>query len=413
MTISTALSQVATAAALSAPASEELVSQDIAVPPSAAVVISASMSPYAEEPTLLPGAAAAVAAVANAGFWAPTQHYVGRLSNEGETMGMHYPAIRTANSFTLPCGRLLDNRNHYHFALPLAADTKSTLVNGDKHGAAGAGRCRRSSIELDDQPTDDEKAALFEALIRLAANKHVNLTSAALHLPVSLRSLPYWARASGKRRCIVYLEPRRKTPLYSAIEEFFRASAEIFGHTEAHQYHPHSSMTGFIDIDDETIGPGQPSGQVLVKIAAYLQNLVSRERSKEGFRVPCTKSISTAYDYPHDGTHKIEVKLDTPELFRRISDGIVAAVPQAKIRAKRMGHISLAYYNKHVKTDNLMSTAKAKRLDDLARSIICAPGSGVYDPDLNHWDIAFYELAFKSTVLSAPHRFNQIARWQL
>ncbi|KAJ1721266.1 hypothetical protein LPJ53_004183 [Coemansia erecta] len=409
MTISTALSQVATAAALSASVGDDLVSHDIVVPPSAAAVLSASMSPYAEEPALLPGAAA----VANAGFWAPTGHHVARLSNESETMGMHYPAIRTANSFTLPYGRLLDHHNHHHIALPFGAETKSTLVAEEKHVAAGTGLVRRTSSEHSDQRTDDERAAVFEALIKLAASSHVHFANATLHLPVSLRGLPYWARASGQRRCIVYLEPRRKTPLYSAIEEFFRASAEVFGHTEAHQYHPHSSMTGFIDIDDGIIGSGQPSGQVLVKIAAYLQTLISRERSKEGFRVPCTQSVSTAYDYPHEGTHKIEVKLDTPELFRKISDGIVAAVPQAKIRAKRMGHISLAYYNKHVKTDNLMSTEKAKKLDDLARSIICAPGSGVYDSDLNHWDIALYELAFKSTVLSAPHRFNQIARWQL
>ncbi|KAJ1843863.1 hypothetical protein LPJ57_009638, partial [Coemansia sp. RSA 486] len=125
-------------------------------------------------------------------------------------------------------------------------------------------------------------------------------------------------------------------------------------------------------------------------------------------------SVNTAYDYPHEGTHKIEIKLDTPELFRTIIGGLVDYVPQAKIRAKRLGHISLAYYNKHVKTENCVTVDQAKRLDKLARSIIYSQnGSDILDPDSNLWDIAFYELAFKSTVLSAPHRFNQIARWQL
>ncbi|KAJ1717922.1 hypothetical protein LPJ61_007043, partial [Coemansia biformis] len=85
-------------------------------------------------------------------------------------------------------------------------------------------------------------------------------------LPSPLRMVPFWRGARAQCKCIIYLEPRIGSPLSRAIEGFLRASAELVGRNEAHQYHPHSSMTGFIDLTDrEPVGTG-----VVARIAAQL-----------------------------------------------------------------------------------------------------------------------------------------------
>ncbi|ORX72333.1 hypothetical protein DL89DRAFT_265923 [Linderina pennispora] len=222
--------------------------------------------------------------------------------------------------------------------------------------------------------------------------------------PSPLQSLAFWHNTCGPRKVIIYLEPRRSSALYLAIEEFFRASAELVGYTEAHQYHPHISMTGFIDLDDSNGASGHTVSRIACALHRRAKSLVGRGV------VPCARTINTMHDYPHHGTHKVELVLDTPQVFREI----IAEVQQEAcphIRPKRIGHISLAYYNKHVKTANMMSDEQAERLDALARSFLYNPD--IFDPARNLWDIAFYELAYKSPVLDVPHKFNEIARWQL
>ncbi|KAI8322626.1 hypothetical protein GQ54DRAFT_317016 [Martensiomyces pterosporus] len=316
---------------------------------------------------------------------------------------MHLSA-RTANAFSLPFASLSE---------PLWPHGFEPVVRGEQL------LLERVVPSIDEQ--EKEEARAYEDLLGL--NVRAQIASAVL--PSPLRTLPFWHHTGGSRKCIIYLEPRRNSPLYTAIEGFFRASAALLGPTEAHQYHPHCSMTGFIDIADNMVVPAAgvgsggvqaPSGHVLTRIASHLHSLISRlhserQRTPAG-SVPTVRTVSTSHDYPHKGTHKVEVLLDTPPAFRHIIDGVTSAVPQAHIRPKRIGHISLAYYNKHVKTENLMSDEQAAQLDSLARSFLYG-SDGVFDPERNLWDIAFYELAFKSPVLAAPHRFNEIARWQL
>ncbi|KAI9478975.1 hypothetical protein LPJ78_004063 [Coemansia sp. RSA 989] len=229
--------------------------------------------------------------------------------------------------------------------------------------------------------------------------------------PSPLQMQPHWHNIGGSHKCIVYLEPRRNTPLYTAIEEFFRVSASMFGPTEAHQYHPHSSMTGFIDLAPMR----DNASSMMAEIAYHLHSLVTTKLSSslmQGDKVaPQVRTVAVVNDYPHPGTHKIEIKLDTPAVFRSIIDQVAELVAEAGIRPKRMGHISLAYCNKHVPTTTVVSAGQAKQLESLAQSFLCHPQ--VFDPAKNPWDIVFYELAYKSTSLDIPHRFSQIARWQL
>ncbi|KAJ2848351.1 hypothetical protein GGI22_005751, partial [Coemansia erecta] len=328
-----------------------------------------------------------------------------------------YPAPRTANMFSLPFERLSEP-HRAHNAQNTAThgaemaggifehNTPDTPRSPYPFPRTGNHHCPAATTETPLGFLQGEEILLaassaYSAAAFMAANATCNCH--AVHgtsLPLPLRALPFWCSTSGPRKCIIYLEPRRGSPLYTAIEGFLHMSAQLFGPTEAHQYHPHSSMTGFIDISDGAAGQGDDgcamtSGQLVTKIACHIHSFVSsflNGSTAHGVATPRVGSVATIQDYPHKGTHKVQVALDSPDAFRNIIDTIQTAVPQARIRGKRMGHISLSYYNKHVKTDKAVTTDMAQSLDALARSFLCDPR--VTDPSLNQWDIAFYELAF-------------------
>ncbi|KAJ2448479.1 hypothetical protein GGF42_005094 [Coemansia sp. RSA 2424] len=167
-------------------------------------------------------------------------------------------------------------------------------------------------------------------------------------------------------------------------------------------------MTGFIDIP-ATSGDG--SLGLVAEISAHLDVLIKDllSPSLAAAKMPKLVGVNTAQNYPHPGTHKIEAKLDTPAVFREIVDAMQRLVPQARIRPKKIGHISLAYYNKHVKTEHRIEDHLAAEMHTLAESLLA---TSLVDGS-NKWDIAFYELALESPALYIPHRFNQIARWHL
>ncbi|KAJ2078114.1 hypothetical protein H4R24_004705 [Coemansia sp. RSA 988] len=300
-------------------------------------------------------------------------------------------STRTSNTFSLPA--------HQLSKAPLVlSQRQGTTTGGLWKNATAAARTTDNSTET----TEDTVQAL-ELL--------TNSTHDRVVLPAPLRMLPFWLAVGGASKCIMYLEPRRGSPLYAAIEKFFKASNEQYGATEAHQYHPHSSMTGFIDMR-ECASRGVSIGSIMSRIAWRMHGLVTAAGTAPGGGLePRVRRVATVGDYPQTGTHKIELQLETPAVFRRIVDEVVRAVPEAPIRAKRMGHISLAYYNKHVATRAVISAEHAQQLKALARSFLYTPD--VFDVDKNHWDIAFYELTFRSSTLSIPHRFSQIARWEL
>ncbi|KAJ2753626.1 hypothetical protein H4S06_003713 [Coemansia sp. BCRC 34490] len=356
-----------------------------------------------------------------------------------------YRAPRTANVFSLPFDRLSEPiwTPGRHGTLDPATDgdvaeEPSAGARGKRHYFLLRGQRASESLPPSGSlrnegsiagATPAHSTAALVAATAGTLDSTAGIRDCAPHaLPRPLRTLSFWCGTSGPRKCIIYLEPRRTSPLYAAIEEFLRRSAQLFGPTEAHQYHPHSSMTGFIDVADgpDVAGGGSgdatmTSGQLITKIACHIHAFVAStldgasthpQSQTPAHRVPTLRSVETVQDYPHPGTHKVQATLDTPEAFRSIIGAIQTAVPQARIRGKRMGHVSLAYYNKHVKTDRAITADAARSLAALAQSLFLGDPR-VLDPALNHWDVAFYELASKSSSLSVPHRFNQIARWRL
>ncbi|KAJ2465871.1 hypothetical protein EV174_006603, partial [Coemansia sp. RSA 2320] len=227
-------------------------------------------------------------------------------------------ALRTANVFTVPFDSLAE----------------TAAVVGET-GARG-----------EDSESETAVAAVYQWLVS-------QLTAARNPLPLTASG---GAGSNGSaRKCIIYLEPRRMSPLYSAIERFFAASAERFGPTEAHMYHPHSSMTGFIDLPSSS--HGDESTILVAQIAAHLHRLIKSLAADTG--MPRLAGVNTALDYPRTGTHKIEARLDTPAAFKEIATAMQRLVPSARIRPKRLGHISLAYFNKHVQTERQLDGSMA------------------------------------------------------
>ncbi|KAJ2800126.1 hypothetical protein H4R20_004178 [Coemansia guatemalensis] len=302
----------------------------------------------------------------------------------------------------------VSTRTSNTFSLPAAQISKPPLVHSQQQVTAGS--LWKTATTAAERVTDNSTDTTEDA--EQALEPPANHVWERVVLPAPLRMLPFWLAVGGASKCIVYLEPRRNSPLYTAIEKFFRASGKQYGETEAHQYHPHSSMTGFIDMR-ECVARGVSIGSVMSRIAWHMHELVvaATGSAPGGGLVPRVRRVATVGDYPQAGTHKIELQLETPAVFRHIVDEVVRAVPEAPIRAKRMGHISLAYYNKHVPTQAVISAEQAQQLEALARSFLYTPD--VFDADRNRWDIAFYELTFRSSTLSVPHRLSQIARWEL
>ncbi|KAJ2583202.1 hypothetical protein GGH95_001124, partial [Coemansia sp. RSA 1836] len=168
----------------------------------------------------------------------------------------HYAvsALRTANAFTIPFDRL----------------SESTAVA--IHGGATANR-----------NGTDEAAACQWLVSQLSPYHSLSLLSAA---------------AAPPRKCIIYLEPRRTSSLYTAIERFFAVSADRFGPTEAHMYHPHSSMTGFIDIP-ATSGDGSLGlvAEISARLDVLIKDLLSP--SLAAAKMPKLVGVNTARNYPH------------------------------------------------------------------------------------------------------------------
>ncbi|KAJ1912158.1 Lanosterol synthase (Oxidosqualene--lanosterol cyclase) [Mycoemilia scoparia] len=138
--------------------------------------------------------------------------------------------------------------------------TATTTINGEATPDSKYNRSR-SDTESGSSPTPTPNNS-----IKFPSLNQINTT--ASH---------YEQTQSGPKRCIIYLEPRHSSPLYRSLTAFFSAVTRVFGPSEAQQYHPHCSMTGYIpindcDVVDQTTGGGVSlkSGEI---VAAILREL--------------------------------------------------------------------------------------------------------------------------------------------
>jgi len=199
----------------------------------------------------------------------------------------------------------------------------------------------------------------------------------------------YFPRSSSEdRRFIIYLEPSPTSELTKSIKTFYRLSRLKCGPNEAHMYHPHCSMTGFLSLKPH---------QFPLVISTITKNLNSWLPVYEHFPSPNIASVSA-------NSSRVVLKLDVPPFYHALVSNLVEVVaPFTRLRPKSLNHISLAYLNKHVKTSSEFSKIDIDTLTELAHNTV------VLDAPVA-WDIVLYEQTYKSKDLFLPHKFREILR---
>ncbi|PVZ99332.1 hypothetical protein BB558_004660 [Smittium angustum] len=139
---------------------------------------------------------------------------------------------------------------------------------------------------------------------------------------------------TGEKLCILYLEPRKTSALYKAIELFFEKSKEIYGPNEAHVYHPHCSMTGFFTVNDfsfnesllnnipaelsnlykENFSGKLPSSYQIASLVLFVDEFITRERLSEKVAINphIVSKIQIAKSDLDENTKKLELILEPP-----------------------------------------------------------------------------------------------------
>ncbi|KAJ1972124.1 hypothetical protein H4R35_004852 [Dimargaris xerosporica] len=212
------------------------------------------------------------------------------------------------------------------------------------------------------------------------------------------------------RRCIIYLEPSRTSWLYRQLERFYHQTRLEFGPSEAHQYHPHCSLSGFFTVDGATLAASESTDHVLHQLATTLGCLLDQPAWRKSVAPPRILGLSR----PQHTTDKLNLDLGNTDTFRAIVHQlaqIVHAQPwKCHVRPKPVDHISLVYYNKSVQTSATVTPAQLNRIEQLARSLLL---ESPHRDQPVQWDVVMYEQVHQSRVLHQPHRFCELQRWHL
>ncbi|KAJ1979512.1 hypothetical protein H4R34_002803 [Dimargaris verticillata] len=212
------------------------------------------------------------------------------------------------------------------------------------------------------------------------------------------------------RRCIIYLEPSRTSWLYRQLERFYHQTRLEFGPSEAHQYHPHCSLSGFFAVDETALVASESVLHALHQIATTLGCLLDQPAWRESVTPPSIVGLSR----PPYTTDKLNLDLGNTDAFRAIVHQlaqIIHAQPWGcHVRPKPVDHISLVYYNKSVQATTTVTPAQLDRIEHLARSLLLESPHG--DQSVQ-WDVVMYEQVHQSPVLHQPHRFRELQRWHL
>ncbi|KAJ1650096.1 hypothetical protein IWQ61_009006 [Dispira simplex] len=230
------------------------------------------------------------------------------------------------------------------------------------------------------------------------------------------------ATRRGPRRCIIYLEPSRSSWLYQRLTRFFCITQDKFGPSEAHQYHPHCSLSGFIPLDDD-LGCDRSkeeapvplnSGYFIQAIGDALNCLIT-EILFTGQGQALLPPQVTGLTRPAGTQDKLILDLAQTEPFRLLIQRLIQTLSltpkfaSVNIRPKPVSHISLIYFNKAVPVPSTLTFQQMEEVHRLAQSLLCSPPT---QAPLS-WDVVFYEQTFQSASLKVPHSFEELARWKL
>ncbi|KAI9103811.1 hypothetical protein DFS34DRAFT_645863 [Phlyctochytrium arcticum] len=218
---------------------------------------------------------------------------------------------------------------------------------------------------------------------------------------------------------IVYLEPTPANPLHNPLIEFFAATKTHFGHTSAHAYHVHCSITGFFNIsfrDDECV-------RDVIQMALNADRLENEGPIVYPPLIPLNNPEVVILPLrPSDRLVDFAKRIGS---YAEDSDNMVVT---SFVRPKRCDHISLAYFspsdleavsastsvlndhNERCRQINLIHDMANKLLGSLWRG-----SDGTQGAQFPGWDTVLYERLkrAKNALEGDVHEFRELGRWDV
>lgn len=195
-------------------------------------------------------------------------------------------------------------------------------------------------------------------------------------------------------RLILYLQPvPRENLLWGAVSRFYAESLAL-GATEAHMYHPHCSVVGFMEV-------GGQRTPVLQTIVETLGRWPLHECS---VAVDKARFIEVTKDQAQIGVHTHGFR----ELAAALRDAL--AHHGVCVRQKPLDHMSLAYISRRIQGEDAAERRAALDTEQyaaLARQIIRP------DDDGGAWELVLLLQTRRAEILGDRHVFERLASWPL
>ncbi|KAI8999437.1 hypothetical protein BC832DRAFT_210364 [Gaertneriomyces semiglobifer] len=255
---------------------------------------------------------------------------------------------------------------------------------------------------------------------------------------------------------ILYLEPAQGSKLYEAARKFQTISSERLGWTDAHAYHPHCSLTGFWELmkcaqvnrSDDPFGislvekclasfgavrgstKALPKGTVWPDAGTGTTDAATIEAQRYCFPTPVVRKPLI----PVHNRRCLILPLVCPPPWSEFTKQLTAAFDASekftnRARAKRLDHISLAYFSPAEETQQLAVEREItiRAMEELANETFAsyftvvnghAGGNGNMNVSASTdegWDVVYYELIkeAKKPLEGEAHVFREVKRWRV
>jgi hypothetical protein len=197
---------------------------------------------------------------------------------------------------------------------------------------------------------------------------------------------------------------------------YFAESETLHGPNEAHQYHPHSSLTGFFTLHKSSsvvfffrvsvvcswvAVSRSGSSETLHKIIDYFDSSVG---AHPAIPVPNPTRVQR---HPHN-ISSLVISLETPQFYYHLIQKFKAMmkVMRVEVRTKPIDHLSLAYFKSF--PNKALSGPELDRLTQLASEMFAHP----LDRDLG-WNLVLQQQVYKSEEIGKPHIFRPVKTWRI
>lgn len=203
----------------------------------------------------------------------------------------------------------------------------------------------------------------------------------------------------SQRRFILYLQPSINNPLLDQVERYLSVQSKSVGINEAQQYPPHSSVIGFVTVEELEFD------RVIERTKSVINSILKvPDRRLVRVGVDLTNEIRLVKDH-------VQLALET-EGFRELAVNLQEELSKSSVlvRLKPLDHISLAYISNYTKDDDYENVSEYDadayfhHANDLLSGKIIDNGK---------WNLVLLEQTLKSRNLSIRHQFKCLYEWSI